>query len=49
LAAGEAVLEFLPSSAVHRPASGDGFDEQEPVSRGIMDNDIRNLGGGNRR
>ena len=46
LAAGEEVLEFLAALAVHRAGAGDGFDEQEPVSFGVMDDDIRNLGGG---
>ena len=46
LAAGEEVLEFLPALSVHRAGAGDGFDEQEPVSFGVMDDDIGNLGGG---
>lgn len=45
-AAGEQVLEFLAAFFIHRAGAGDGFDEQEPVSFGVMDDDIGNLGGG---
>jgi len=45
-ASSEQVFEFLAALAVHRAGAGDGFDEQEPVLGGVVDDDIGNLGGG---
>jgi len=45
-AAGEEVFEFLATLAVDWGGADDGFDEQEPVLGGVVDDDIGNLGGG---
>ena len=36
----EQVFEFLPAFAIHWAGAGDGFDEQEPVLGGVVDDDM---------
>ena len=45
-AAREQLFEFLATLSVHRPRTGDGFNKQQPILCGVMNDDIGYLCGG---